>query len=331
MAIGSWQLGRNRWRTVAICYLLSAICLTACTPQEQAFQAHTSGVPALEEGVFHTSDRAELPYRQWLPKRKPKAVIIALHGFNDYSSAFAYSGEYFAERGMAVVAYDQRGFGHTRNIGFWAGQDNLVRDLREFTEQVQAKYPRTPVYILGESMGGAVAIIALAQPDFPKINGVILSAPAVWGAQTMSELYRATLWVAAHTIPYHEFTGSDLKIIASSNIPMLRVMAHDPLVIKSTRIDAIYGLVHLMDEAYQDIPQLHTPVLMLYGANDQVIPPGPIASARERFTTPLTYAYYPEGFHMLLRDLDRDVPMEDIRSWIRTPATPLPSGFDEQQ
>ena len=56
-------------------------------------------------------DGATLPLKSWLPDGKPKAVILALHGFNDYSNAFKDSGEEWAKHGIATFAYDQRGFG----------------------------------------------------------------------------------------------------------------------------------------------------------------------------------------------------------------------------
>ena len=309
--------------------MTALLLLAACTPRTQEYQPQEHAQATFDAGVFKTDDNALLPYRSWMPKGKPKAVVVAVHGFNDYSHAFEYYGTYFSARGVATYAYDQRGFGRTSEIGVWAGEENLVGDLKRFVELMQKKYPRTPVYIIGESMGGAVAIVALADPTFPKVQGVILSAPAVWGAETMNPIFRGTLWLAAHTFPYRELTGSDLKILASSNYPMLVAMAHDPQIIKATRVDAIYGMVQLMDSAYEKIPFIHTPTLLLYGKHDQVIPPEPVKSAITRFSQPVDYAYYPQGYHMLLRDLDRELVMKDVLSWIRHPRSELPSGFGE--
>ena len=288
--------------------------LTACTPSVQPLAPLAA-------------DTSELPSQSWLPKNKPRAVIIAVHGMNDYSHSFEGSGTFFRKHGIAVFAYDQRGFGHSANIGIWGGEENLTHDLGQYVGGLKKQYPHIPLYVLGESMGGAVAIAALSNPAFPKINGVILSAPAVWGAETIPAFYRVTLWLAAHTVPYKLLTGSELKIIASDNYPMLRALAADQLVIKGTRVDAVYGMVRLMDRAYEKIPDLKTPTLLLYGANDQVIPAKPIELALTRFSIPITYAYYPHGYHMLLRDLQAELVMRDILSWIQHPKEPLPSGL----
>lgn len=310
-------------------HLIIALVLTACSPTEQAFEAAGKEAPSIRDSEFHAADAAVLSSRSWLPARRPKAVIVALHGMNDYSHSFEGTGAFFKAHGIAVYAYDQRGFGRSPGVGIWGGEENLVRDLGQYVRALKQFYPHTPVYILGESMGGAVAITALSHKDFPQVRGVILSAPAVWGSETIPALYRGTLWLAAHSLPSMLLTGRDLKIIASNNYPMLRALAADPLVIKGTRVDAVYGVVHLMDSAYEKIPALHTPTLLLYGAHDQVIPPHPIHSALERFTIPIQYAHYPQGYHMLLRDLQAKLVMRDILSWIEDPDEELPSGFGE--
>jgi alpha-beta hydrolase superfamily lysophospholipase len=233
------------------------------------------------------------------------------------------------QHGVALFACDQRGFGSAPSTGVWAGEENLERDTADTIVAVRARYPETPLYLLGESMGGAVAIAAVTRPDFPPVDGLILSAPAIWGGETMNPVYRFSLWTFAHIVPQKILTGEDLHILASDNIDILRALGSDPLIIKATRVDAIYGLVQLMDKAYADIGKVRVPALLLYGAHDQVIPPEPVRKAMRRVPSEMKIAYYPLGYHMLLRDLHGDVPMRDILAWIRDPDLPLPSGHDQ--
>ena len=90
----------------------------------------------------------------------------------------------------------------------------------------------------------------------PKADGLILIAPAVWGRQSMPFSYRLALWTSAHTIRWKSFSGSGLKIMPSDNIEVLRANGRDPLFIKGSRSDAIYGLVKLMGDAYAVAPRL---------------------------------------------------------------------------
>ena len=133
-----------------------------------------------------------------------------------------------------------------------------------------------PLWLVGDSMGGAVVMVALAEHPMKEVAGAVLVAPAVWGRAFMNPVERGVLWFLARTIPWYPLTGQGLGRMPSDNIPMLIRLSRDPLVIKETRVDAVKGLVDLMDEALADAPKLdRQPVLMLYGLNDQIVPEDP--------------------------------------------------------
>lgn len=274
--------------------------------------------PHMTDDTVVTDDGFILPYWSWLPQGRPRAVIVALHGFNDYRNAFSGPAPHFAAHGYAVYAYDQRGFGQTAERGLWPGSRELVEDALTFGRLVHARYPKTPIYLLGESMGGAVATITAARRDSP-FDGVILVAPAVWSRGNMNIFMRSMLWFAVHTVPESKWTGRSLHIFASDNIPMLEDLSEDPLVIKKTRVDTIWGLVNLMDGAQEAAHRVTVPVLALYGEHDEVIPWSPVrrflGSLREADCR-LTAALYPHGYHMLLRDLEAALVVRDILAWL---------------
>lgn len=277
------------------------------------------------------ADGARLPMRIWAA-REPHAVIVGLHGMNDYSNAFEMPGAWFAARGVTMIAYDQRGFGEAPGRGLWAGPARMADDLNAVVKLARLKYPGLPVYLLGESMGGAVAMRAFTTANPPDVDGVILAAPAVWGWRAMNAFYETVLWMSAHTLPSMTMTGGGLKIRPSDNIEMLRGLSRDPLVIKETQIGTIYGLVELMDEAAAAAPRIPVPVLLMYGAHDEIVPPVPVGDALREMqaaSVPVTPACYPNGYHILLRDLDREVVWKDIESWMGSRDTPLPSGAQD--
>jgi acylglycerol lipase len=266
----------------------------------------------------------DLPRREWLPDAPPRAVVLAVHGFNDYSNAFAEFGVFAAEHGIAVHAYDQRGFGANDAAGRWAGRRALIADLEAERARLGELYPNRPVYLLGESMGAAVIMAAMASGAALDADGVILTAPAVWGGDQLNPLYRATLWLVARVAPGLRLSGRSLGVMASDNLDALRELSADPLFIKETRVDAIAGLVELMDTAYAAAGALSGPVLILVGERDEIVPPdSQIAMIEQVRTTPCVRIVYPEGWHLLLRDLQRRVVWQDILAWID--GAPLPS------
>jgi alpha-beta hydrolase superfamily lysophospholipase len=107
----------------------------------------------------------------------------------------------------------------------------------------------------------------------------------------------------------------------------------DPLYIKETRLDAVYGLATLMDEALASVPRVAGPVLFLYGARDEIIPKRPTIAAMTAFTaagSAARMAFYPEGWHLLLRDRQPEAALKDVVAFLNNPAGPIPSGADQE-
>jgi alpha-beta hydrolase superfamily lysophospholipase len=288
----------------------------------------------LSENTFLTEDGANLPFRHWLPKTDPHAVLIALHGFNDYSRFFQQPGEYLSTQGIACFAYDQRGFGAAPKRGLWAGGAAYSDDLLTLVRLVKQRYPDRPVYLLGESMGGAVIITAMSQTNMPVVEGVILVAPALWARPTMPWYQTSLLWTLAHSLPWLTLTGKGVKVMPSDNIEMLQALGRDPWVIKATRIETVYGLTDLMDDAFNSATLLHGNTLMLYGEKDEIIPKKPTYAFLQKFlatdATEKTVAFYQQGYHMLLRDLQAPTAWKDIAAWISNKPNKLPSGADNR-
>ena len=428
----------------------------------------SSQKPAFTRDALIAADGARLPARQWLPpNRPPWAVLVALHGMNDYSNAFDQAAQYWAFYGVATYAYDQRGFGASARPGIWSSADTMVADLTDAVDAAAARHPGVPIYLLGESMGGAVLTTALASQDAQgigrnvaapgtdasmtdapntatpraaepgadapgadapgadapgadaagadaagadaaradapradapradapgadapnataaaviapstaasrvtapaavarsavstayglpsfattpsparrtalanKVAGAILSAPAVWGRQSMNGLYRMTLWLGASTVPGLALQPPrGLKITASDNMDMLRALGRDPLVIKRTRLDALAGLVELMTRAQDALPHLprSLPLLVMYGRNEEVLPQKLVADTLARLDAlrpapRLRVAVYEQGYHLLLRDRQAETVWRDVLAWMAAPDGGLPSAADQ--
>lgn len=313
----------RRFTPVLLLLALAACATPGVYPRGAAVEA-----PAMTDSAFVMPDGAHLPLREWTPPQgtPPKAVIIGVHGMNDYSNAFAMPGAWLAQHGIVTVAFDQRGFGDAPHRGKWAGSRTMVKDLADATSLVKARYPQTPIYLMGVSMGGAVILAAAGAHDLPPVDGVILAAPAVWGWQAMNIAYKLVLWTGAHVMPGKTLTGERLQIWPSDNIEMLRAMSRDPEVIKATQIGTVYGLVGLMDRGYDGAKSLNVPTLLLYGKKDQLVPKAPVMTVAREIPGPLRMIYYTNGYHMLERDLEAPKTVwPDIAAWIADHDAPLPS------
>ncbi|HYZ32856.1 MAG TPA: alpha/beta fold hydrolase, partial [Crenalkalicoccus sp.] len=318
--------------------LLLGAALGACVPVVRP-AGPAVVAPAIATDALLMPDGARLPLHAWLPQGPPRAVLLALHGFNDYSVDFMEdAAPRFAAAGIAVYAYDQRGFGAAPNRGIWPGARTLVADAGTAARLIKARHPGLPLFMLGESMGAAVIILAASGPAPPPAAGYLLLAPALWGRAGMNAAMRWGLWLASRTIPVVGFRGGVAGITPTDNEAALRRWMNDPLTLKSTRVDAAHGLVDLMDAAVAALPACCraegvaglAPTLVLSGGRDQIVP---TRVARHALTAlpedgPVRIAFYPKGYHLLLRDKDASQVEADILAWMAAPAAPLPSGAD---
>jgi alpha-beta hydrolase superfamily lysophospholipase len=258
----------------------------------------------------------------------PRAAIVALHGLNDHHATWAEAAEQLSANGFIVYAYDQRGFGATEQRGIWAGGDVLASDAREIAALVRARHPELPLYLLGESMGAAVILHALANEPRVWLDGAVLLAPAVWNRRDMPWYQRFALTFVAHT-----FRGMKVSTprgrAASDNLAALRRRTDDPLVIQKVRVDMLSGVADLMDDVTEARRDLGVPLLVLYGAHDRIVPARPVCRwvAGLDPGAAVQFAVYPNGWHLLLRDLGAATAMADVMAWLADVGGDLPSGF----
>ncbi len=306
---------------------VSAVGLAACAPMIQQAGAPDASFmgPRLENDAIYSFDGARLRLQRWLPGDEPWAVIIGLHGMNDYSEAFHLAGPVWAGQGIATYAFDQRGFGQSPQRGLWAGA-LMLEDLRICAALLRARYPRAILAVAGESMGGAVAIAALASDRPPDVDRVVLVSPAVWGWSSQPLPNKTSLWLMAHTLRGKVVEPPNWllrKITPTDNREELIRMSRDPQMIWGARPDAIYGLVSLMETAYRNVGQTKVPTAFLYGAHDQIIPKNAAFPAAAKLKAGDVSAYYPDGYHLLLVDHAAPRVWSDIAGFLKNPEQPL--------
>lgn len=310
----------------------SAVLVACAMPRVQA-QVAQSQEARLEADRVVLADGAALPLTQWAPPTgAPRGAIVALHGLNDHATTFAVVAQHLAANDFVVYAYDQRGFGGNEPRGFWPGGDVLAGDALQVAELVRARHPGVPLYVLGESMGGAVLLRALAQRPRGWLDGAVLLAPAVWSRSEMPWYQRFALGALASTFRGIKFARPRSR--APSDDPeTLRSLRDDPLVLHKARVDVLAGVSDLMDEVTVAPRDFGVPTLILYGARDEIVPAHAFCSWAATLDAggPWRLAVYPRGWHMLLRDLDAATARADLTAWLENAGGGLPSGLEAQK
>jgi acylglycerol lipase len=118
--------------------------------------------------------------RTWTPQDNIIATVTFIHGLGEHCGRYDELFTYFAERGIKVKSFDQRGFGQTVRLGgihgYGDGIETTFSDIHLVSKQTQI--PAVPHFIMGQSMGGGLSL--LYAHKYPQgLAGVIACSPLI--------------------------------------------------------------------------------------------------------------------------------------------------------
>lgn len=215
-----------------------------------------------------------LPVIGWAPENgQAKSAILCVHGLGLDNQAFTAFGHEMASRGYAVYAMDVRGFGAWLTT---PGQEELrlqeaINDIGSILGLVGDRHPNTPVFILGESMGGAIALRAGAR-YFKEINGVISSVPSAERFQSK----KMGLSVAVHFLknPNKPFNVGEMVQKKATAITENREAWNQDLKAKMEMSPKeLMRFAIFMRETKRQCDQIHLPVFFVQGLKDRLVKP----------------------------------------------------------
>lgn len=261
-------------------------------------------------------DGAVLPMTRWSSDVEPRAIVLGLHAYGDYRRAFRLAGPWFADHGVEVIAYDQRGFGETESRGTWPGADNLIEDFSDVVSILRTSYPNLPLYVVGESMGGAIALAGLSSGQAEGVERLIVAAPGVGGDMPLRQLHDSVLRLAALALPWLaiELRRGGRPWLDPSEAARL---ADDPQILRELSVGTYEGLVDLATIASENLRGALPPTLLLYGELDGTIPRRAIDDlARTLDQEQDDIRYYPDRHHLLLHEADAESIFADCLKWL---------------
>lgn len=293
-------------------------------------EASVAAVPVLNADSLITRHGTSLPVERWRvpPGARLRGAIAALHSFGDYGRAFERLGPRLAEAGYEVVAIDQRGFGRNLEPGRWPGTDALVADALDLTQALIAE-TSAPVWLLGESMGGAVAVASASGNHGGGIAGMILAAPALREGIPYRYGWNVILAGLATFVPWYRpsIIHVDDRLVPEAQARL----GHAPEVQRSTRLDTYYGLIRLADAASDAAGDVTVPTLLLYGSADSSVRPVSICAFARQVPGPLTARVYPGGLHRILHQARLEPELlAAITAFLGGGPVPAGSGIDAE-
>lgn len=229
-------------------------------------------VPPLCAWRYNTR-KAEPPGWVWSdPRVEQTALLICVHGLGLHHRSYESFAKRIQKEGVTTVSFDVRGFGSYLDA---RGHDRLnmedcVSDLANLVEVLRKDNPKVPLFLLGESMGGAI-VMRLAARKGKLIDGLICSVPS--GSRYQS--HRQALSVGLHFLknknrPFD--IGTRIVNQATSECQLRESWSTDPSSRLRLSPQELLEFQHFMDKNVDFARQItDTPVIIFQGDDDKLV------------------------------------------------------------
>ena len=283
---------------------------------------------ATEEGSFRGARARRIVWQSWSPAgdQQPKGVVTIAHGYGEHIGRYQHVAARLNESGYAVYGLDHHGHGRSAGKRGKVSLKAAVQDLNQLIVTVtRARHPELPQFLLGHSMGGAIAL-RYAMGHQQRLTGLVVSAPlaAVEGSPALLALGK----LLGRLFPAMPVSKVDPRLV-SKDYEVVKAYIADPLnhhgpVPAGVARDFI---VHVGTLA-ADVRRITLPTLLMWGTADRLCPPaGSELVAANIGSKDLTVERYEGLFHEILNEPERERVLGDLVAWLdaRAQASAIPA------
>ncbi|HEY3119013.1 MAG TPA: alpha/beta hydrolase [Vicinamibacteria bacterium] len=283
-------------------------------------QPELSGTPTTryEEDTL-AGPAGPLHHRVWLPAEAPKGVVVLVHGLAEHSGRYTHVGEYLAARGWVVHAFDYRGHGRSPGPRVHVDRfDDFLDDTAAVLEAARRRHPGLPVFVVGHSLGGLIALLYVL--DHPEtLAGVVATSPALGTHPSLrpSRAKRTAGRLLSVVAPQTLFrTGLDPRQL-SRDPEVVRAYAADPLVSRTVSARFYTETARAMAKAHEKAARLSVPALVMASANDAIVD----ADATRRWLAAappgrIEAVFYDPLAHELFNEPEREEVLARLEQWL---------------
>lgn len=270
------------------------------------------------EGTFAASDGAALWERCWEPAGGARANLVLIHGYGEHCSRYDHVARVFSGAGIAVHAYDQRGFGHSPGKrGYIADYDTLLTDLDSYLAHIRPRLGGKPLFFMGHSMGGQVLAYYYITRR-PQVRGLIFSSAFLEFADDVPRILVALSGPIGALLPW-------LPVGNVSN----EALSRDPAVVAAADADPLsyHGRVlartgaqfkRAIDRIREGIASIDPPLYIVHGTADRLVSPrGSRALHDASHASDKTLKLYEGGYHELWNDIVKEEVIAEMAAWLQ--------------
>jgi len=254
---------------------------------------------------------------------KAKAEILITHGFGEHSGRYDALTEHLINHGFSTAVYDHRGHGLSDGLpGHVESFAEYDDDLAKVIELARARAGSLPVFLIGHSMGGLIALRYAARRG-EQLAGVVVSAPLIAVAVSVPAYKTMIARVGARISPRLRLDNEINPSHLSRDPEVGRAYAADPLVNRKVSTKWFAEATRAMHEVAEWAPQIKIPLLVMHGTEDRLASVDATERLFERAGSPdKELIIYPGYYHELFNEPERREVYERVTDWLekRMPA-----------
>lgn len=286
--------------------------------------------PVLEADQYRSFDGDVFGCRSWVPaKQEPTTVLIGVHGISGHAGDYDNLGRFLLKHrpGTALYAAETRGQGMDPELGRRGdiiSPEEWYRDLHTFSGLVQKRHPKAKVVWFGESMGALIVMHAYAAvPEGQnKPDALVLASPIVDIASKLPVWkYRLARTLAVmfpkFRISLESLSGVQHAVVTEDDIHAEQA-AKNPWYIKRYTLRLLLHLGRMSEALPVQVREADCPVLLLHGGKDLFTSEESVKrlEADAGGKDGLSRKFYPDSYHLLLYDHQRERIFKDVVGWL---------------
>ncbi len=253
------------------------------------------------------------------PKQKLKALVVTVHGLGLHHGAYTPFAQQVQKYGLGIISFDVRGFGTYRNDEVYQRIDfgAIITDLQNILKVLRRDYPGLPIFILGESMGGAIALrITALSPEL--VDGCISSVPSGTRFHAKTTALKVAMNLLKNRREQLDF-GHSVIGQATKKSDLRMNWQDDPQArMKFSAIDLVTFQRFMNDNIKYAERITNTPVIIFQGYCDQLVKPlGTLALYQAITNHDKDLLFIGHAEHLIFEEgqFDQDV-VDGLMAWI---------------
>lgn len=269
------------------------------------------------EGNFKGVRNANIYYQGWLPEENVKAVLLVVHGLGEHCGRYMNVVNHFVPLDYAIYGLDHIGHGKSDGAREYVERfDDYTNTLAIFYNMVTDLQAEKSIFLLGHSMGGAIASYYLLdhQDDF---KGAILSAPGVKVGDSISQATITMSKILSKLAPKMGVIALDVDGI-SRDPEVVEAYVNDPLVFHG-KTPARLGaeLLSAIQRITAEAGNITLPFIVVQGAEDSFVDPSGAQMLYDKASSEdKTLKIYDELYHECFNEPERDRVLRDVENWL---------------